>query len=293
MNYAIANDKIKVGLTTDGGTFTSIRDSAGRERLWQPNPDVWTGQAPICFPICGGLRGGKATTLSGKKIELPRHGFASRREFSFVSQTGDSLVFKLDSDAETLAQYPFAFHFESRYQLKGNTVAVTFATTNTGDEPMPFFVGGHPGFKVPVGEGEDYSDYRVVFEKPETATVPLAVPKTGLIDEENRVKAPQDGDTLKLTHDLFSFAETIYDTLSSRSLTLENADGSIALRETFPDMPYLIIWSKPIGNFVALEPWGGLSTCSDEDDILEHKRGCLVAKPGETIERGYTIEVIG
>mgnify|MGYP000028289951 FL=1 len=43
---------------------------------------------------------------------------------------------------------------------------------------------------------------------------------------------------------------------------------------------------------MAVEPWGGLSTCSDEDDILEHKRGCLVAKPGETVTRGFEIEIL-
>lgn len=57
-------------------------------------------------------------------------------------------------------------------------------------------------------------------------------------------------------------------------------------------MPYLIVWGKPEGDFVAVEPWSGLSTCSDEDDVLEHKRGCLVAKPGETIVRGFSIEIL-
>ena len=64
------------------------------------------------------------------------------------------------------------------------------------------------------------------------------------------------------------------------------------VRLTFPGMPYLIVWSKPEGDFVAVEPWGGLSTCSDEDDVLEHKRGCLVAKPGETVTRGFEIEIL-
>ena len=29
-----------------------------------------------------------------------------------------------------------------------------------------------------------------------------------------------------------------------------------------------------------------------QDDILEHKRGCLVAKPGETVTRGFEIEIL-
>lgn len=57
---------------------------------------------------------------------------------------------------------------------------------------------------------------------------------------------------------------------------LEEPDGH-GVRIEFPDFDYLIIWSKPAGDFVALEPWSGLSICSDEDDVFEHKRGCIVA----------------
>ena len=168
---------------------------------------------------------------------------------------------------------------------------MTYAVTNTGTEPMPFFVGGHPAFRVPVLDGESYGDYRIEFEREETCNVPTPEVDTGLIDEAHRMAGPQQGTTLPLSHELFSVAETIYDRLESREVTLSNADGSVLLRETFPDMPYLIVWSKPTGDFVAIEPWSGLSTCSDEDDVLEHKRGCIVAAPGETVERGFSIRL--
>lgn len=291
MEHTLSNGRISVTLTTLGGTFSSIRDAAGTERLWQPNPDVWTGQAPICFPICGGLRDGHATTLSGEKVELPRHGFAHKREFALGEKDDGSVSLVLESDEKTLAQYPFPFRLVARYQLEGDGVRVTYAVTNTGTEPMPFFVGGHPAFRVPVLDGESYGDYRVEFEREETCDVPTPEVDTGLIDEAHRMAGPQQGTTLPLSHELFSVAETIYDRLESREVTLSNADGSVLLRETFPDMPYLIVWSKPTGDFVAIEPWSGLSTCSDEDDVLEHKRGCIVAAPGETVERGFSIRL--
>ena len=291
MEHTLSNGRISVTLTTLGGTFSSIRDAAGTERLWQPNPDVWTGQAPICFPICGGLRDGRATTLSGAAVELPRHGFARKREFSLGEKDDGSVSLVLESDEKTLAQYPFPFRLVAHYQLEDDGVRVTYAVTNTGTEPMPFFVGGHPAFRVPVRDGESYDDYRIEFEHEETCDVPTPEVDTGLIDEAHRMAGPQQGTTLPLSHELFSVAETIYDRLESRKVTLSNADGSVLLRETFPDMPYLIVWSKPAGDFVAIEPWSGLSTCSDEDDVLEHKRGCIVAAPGETVERGFSIRL--
>ncbi|MFR2950956.1 MAG: hypothetical protein ACLTKG_06345 [Collinsella intestinalis] len=87
------------------------------------------------------------------------------------------------------------------------------------------------------------------------------------------------GRTLPLTHELFDFAETIFDVLNSRTVDLVKKGEEKGLRVSFPDFPYLIIWSKPEGDFVAIEPWGGLSTCSDEGDIFEDKRSCLTAKP--------------
>lgn len=36
---------------------------------------------------------------------------------------------------------------------------------------------------------------------------------------------------------------------------------------------YLVVWSsKNSDDFVAVESWTGLSTCSDEDDNFENKR---------------------
>lgn len=45
----------------------------------------------------------------------------------------------------------------------------------------------------------------------------------------------------------------------------------------FEQFPYLILWSSTNnGPFIALEPWTGLSTCSDEGDVFEKKEICKV-----------------
>ncbi len=293
MEYVLDNGGLSVTLTTAGGSFTSIK-ADGREYLWQGDPAVWSGQAPICFPICGGLRDGRAMTRSGHEVTLARHGFARKQEWKLEEQGEDMVAFSLSSadHAELLEQYPYPFKIVARYTLEGATVHVSYEVTDEGAEDMPFFVGGHPGFRCPLDEGEAYSDYELRFEKREAKTLCAAVPSTGLIDVENRLDNPMVGHDLPLTHELFDFAETIFDVLDSRVVTLTKKDEDKGVRLEFPDMPYLIVWSKPEGDFVAVEPWGGLSTCSDEDDILEHKRGCLVAKPGETIARGFSITVL-
>lgn len=290
MEHVLSNGQISVTLSTEGGSITSIKKDF-REYLWQGDPSVWSGQAPICFPICGGLRNDSAVTESGKKIHLGRHGFARKQNWQLCDFNATEASFVLESNDELLEQYPFPFIIRARYVLENNALKVSYEVTNRGEEPMPFFIGGHPGFKCPIDEGEAYTDYELRFEKEEAAKLCTAVPSTGLIDVENRSANPMVGTTLPLTHELFDFAETIFDVLNSRKVELVNKNNGKGIRISFEDFPYLIVWSKPTGDFVAVEPWGGLSTCSDEDDVFEHKRGCLVAEPGKTVIRNFQIEI--
>jgi galactose mutarotase-like enzyme len=62
---------------------------------------------------------------------------------------------------------------------------------------------------------------------------------------------------------------------------------------SFEGFPYLLLWSTANhGPFVAMEPWTGLSTCSDEDDVFEHKRNVTILKPGEEKQLEYKISII-
>lgn len=221
MNYTLDNGELAIGLTTAGGSFTSIK-AEGREYLWQGDPTVWSGQAPICFPICGGLRDDRAMTRSGREVKLARHGFARKQEWELVEQMDGMVAFMLESSmhAELLEQYPFPFKIVARYTLEGKRVHVAYEVTNEGTEDMPFFVGGHPAFSCPLDEGESYDDYKLRFEADEAAELCSAVPSTGLIDVEGRSANPMVGRELPLAHELFDFAETIFDVLNSRVVDL-------------------------------------------------------------------------
>ncbi len=293
MEYTLDNGTIRMGITTAGGSLSSLC-AHGREYLWQPDPAVWTGQAPICFPICGGLRDGRAVTESGKRIELARHGFARKQEWKLAAQDKNTLTMSLASadHPELLEQYPYPFTIAAAYELAGASVKISYTVTNEGTEDMPFFIGGHPGFRCPLDAGESYTDYELRFEAPEAETLCCAVPSTGLIAVEHRSANPMTGKILPLTRELFSFAETVFDVLESRTVTFSKKGEDKGVRLSFVGFPYLIIWGKPEGDFVAIEPWSGLSTCSDEDDVFEHKRGCLVAAPGESVTRSFTIEIL-
>ena len=101
MEFVLDNGSVRVALSTAGGSFTSIKAN-GREYLWQGDPSVWSGQAPICFPICGGLRDGHAMTMGGREVKLARHGFARKQEWKLEEQGDNMVVLSLSSDRKSV-----------------------------------------------------------------------------------------------------------------------------------------------------------------------------------------------
>ena len=73
-NTTLHNENVSVTLKSLGAELTSIKDASGTEYLWQGNPEFWSGQAPVLFPIVGCLRNGTATIGDNKTCSFGRHG---------------------------------------------------------------------------------------------------------------------------------------------------------------------------------------------------------------------------
>ena len=293
MNYQIKSDELRVTVSTKGGEFVSIKDIAGTEYLWQGDPNYWAGQSPICFPIVGSLRKKTASIGNGKTCTMERHGVVKGQEFTVVEDTDDAVVLAFCSNQETLNRYPFKFELQVRYQVSGKTLTTTFTVWNHDQEPMPYQIGGHPAFNCPIGDDGKFEDYVVEFAQEETLTVPFPVIETGLLNVKKRTKLLDHSNILKMDHSLFLVDALFFDKLKSRKVSLKNPESGRGLSMDFHEFQNFVIWSTRTGApFVALEPWNGLSTCSDEDDIFEHKRGITILAPGESKSHSYTITIL-
>lgn len=293
MEYTLKNKKLTVVFESKGATLHSIKDNDGVEYLWEGNPEYWSGQAPVLFPICGSIRDDKAQIGNRKQTNMPRHGVVRKKEFKCVEQTENSILFEIESNEEMLAQYPYEFKLGINYILEGKKITTRYIIENKDKEIMPFQIGGHSGFHCPLYKEESYEDYELVFEQKETCTVPTPVTETGLIDMEHRSEFLKDTDTLPLKHDLFSVDAVILDQLKSRAVTLKSKKHNKGIRIDFNQFPYLILWSTAKeADFVALEPWIGLSTCSDEGDKFEEKRNIQYAQAGEVKEYEFHINIL-
>jgi galactose mutarotase-like enzyme len=252
-----------------GAQLSVLRDQAGRDLLWNGDPSVWAGRAPLLFPIVGALAGG-TYRVDSTPYRLARHGFARVSTFQVVDAGAASATFRLKADEATRKLYPFSFQLDVQFALKGATLSVTALIRNLGDRKMPASFGYHPAFRWPLPFGRERSEHFIEFASDEPSPV-RRLDAAGLLAPE-RYPTPIAGRRLALTDDLFRYDAIIFDDLRSRSVSYGASEGP-RIRLSFPDAPYLGIWSKPQANFICIEPWHGVA---DPQGYL----GTFSAKPG-------------
>lgn len=263
------------------------------EYIWQRNADYWSDSAPILFPIVGELKGeGKTTIINGKPYHMAKHGFARDMEFSLVKAEGDTIIMRLEATDETLKAYPFRFVLETEYKLMENGFSHTFIVKNEGDENMPFVIGAHPGFNLPLFEGDSFDDYTLEFEKEEKNEA-YRIDEENLVDDSKFDSVLTDGRFLPLNHSLFDTDVLIYQQMNSHSVKLYNKEGK-GIQMDYPDFDYFGIWQMPQKKapYLCIEPWTGMNDCYSEDGIYTHKRGIQFLKSGEEKRFAFTITLM-
>lgn len=289
IHYA-KNDKLSIGVRQPGAELWSVKSlKSGLEYMWDSNPNIWNSSAPVLFPIVGGLRD-NTYLWEGKTYRMNKHGFIRENpQLQLKGITFNSLTFGMGSNRDTLKIYPFEFEFGIRFNLEDNMIRIAHQVVNTGNSDLYFSVGGHPGFRCPMHEGESYEDYYLEFEFPEESMTWLLHANGTILDE----KAPvfTGSNIINLTHELFSKDALVFKDLKSRKVTLRSRKSSQSLTVSFPGFPYLGIWAKPNGDFVCIEPWLGIADRWNTDQRLEYKEGILRLPAGDVFEAEYTIEI--
>ena len=115
---------------------------------------------PILFPFPNRIRAGKFT-WEGREFSLPVsdkfgnaiHGLCLDRPWRVIAQ-GDDFVtgqFQLSVDAPNRRTlWPTDFTIEVDYELLGNRLRANFRVINPSSQPLPWGLGTHPYFKLPL-----------------------------------------------------------------------------------------------------------------------------------------------
>lgn len=144
----LKNTALTLNISLHGAELTSIRDSFGREFLWQADPAFWKRHSPVLFPIVGSLWD-KHFRVNGREYEMGQHGFARDMDFRLVSEREDEMWFELNSSPETLAKYPYEFTLRIGYRLEANKIHVMWEVSGDDSQTIWFQIGAHPAFYLP------------------------------------------------------------------------------------------------------------------------------------------------
>lgn len=272
-----------------GAQLSVLRDAAGNDLLWNGDPAIWSGRAPILFPIVGALQGGH---YSWRRVRypLPRHGFARGRRFEVIRHTEREAIFRQVADVTTLQVYPFRFELFASFRFEGNALVIEASVRNSGAEPMPASLGFHPAFRWPLPYGQKRDAHFLEFEFDEASRV-QRLDSNGLLHHE-RYLTPVKGNRLPLHDGLFKADVVIFDHLRSRRVTY-GAETGPRIQVTFPNSSHLGVWSKPGAGFVCIEPWRGVADPVDFEGSLNDKPGVFRVAPGATQGLKMRIELAG
>jgi galactose mutarotase-like enzyme len=291
MLYEISNEYLTASVDTRGAELRSVRRTGdGLEYLWQGNPEFWAERAPVLFPLIGRLKKG-SYSLGGEAYAMGLHGFAKDCEFSGMGEGGDALSFTLRDTAATRLSWPFSFRLEIRYSLSKRRLEKTHILRNEGREELLYEIGGHEGYNLALLPGERMSDYYLQFEGMDSIRT-FELDADLMITRRTRTIGLREG-RLELAMRLFDGDALVLDEVGGRTVTIANSRNAEKVRVSFPDFPYLGIWTCPgerETNYVCIEPWSSLPDCDYLDDRLENKRGIRRLAPGASEALGYSME---
>lgn len=285
--------KVSALVQTKGAQMASFTDPDGRERIWQGDPDVWAQHAPVLFPVCGSVKDNQIK-IAGKTYPMTKHGFTRNPDFT-ITRVGDDFVeLTLTPTDESKPMYPFNFAFHVTYVVRSDGYSTTFTVENNSDCVMPFCLGGHPGFALPMEDGACFEDYQLVFPFIEDGKNLLA-PGGVLIDGWEYLDCFHNTDTLPLSHGLFDSRDAlIFTELKSRSVKLVNRRTGKGIQFDFPKFEVLAVWTMPNknGGYLCLEPWHGMPEETCESGNFEDKPFVTMLDPGHSYQCTFNVTLI-
>jgi galactose mutarotase-like enzyme len=289
MLITLHNTNLTFTVDTLGAQMMSLK-SEDREYLWQGDPQYWADRAPTLFPFIGRLTNNRYR-FHGTEYNMGIHGFAAKMEFAVTEQEENRLTLCLSSSPATKKNYPFDFTFWITYRLEANTVRISYKVQNRGKDTMPFGIGGHPGFRVPLEAGEQFSDYYLEFSQPCQPDRVGFTPAVYLSGQDIPYGLEEDR-RIRLKHSLFDDDAIILKNMD-RQITLRSEKSGRGVTVTYPQMPYLGIWHMPKTDapYVCIEPWSSLPARQDVVEEFSCKSDLIQLEPGDTYCNVWTISL--
>ncbi|KRN88940.1 aldose 1-epimerase family protein [Ligilactobacillus ceti] len=290
MSLTLTNDVASVTINEFGAELTSFYHKLNNlEYIWSGDAKYWGRHAPVLFPIVGRLKD-NTYYLDDQSYNMSQHGFARDLPFEITYQSATKATFTLYSSEKTKEKYPYNFKLSIHYQLIENNLKITYEINNPNPIPLPFAIGAHPAFKVPLKADEERSDYYLSLSPTKARTfLPL---KNGLLDLEN--KSLHNAKKIHLNPETFKNDALIFDLQADETnICLKSRNHPYGVSLTTTDARFIGLWSNypNSGQFVCIEPWWGITDTVNTTQQLSDKYGINILAPFDTFTTMYTISI--
>ena len=297
---------------SQGGELSSLRVRFGGEwaetlylaRDYAPRDD-WTGKAPLLWPAtgrnfprdleerrqAGEVFNDGAWEWNGQRYPMPIHGFA--RDLPWEMQSAEAAAegaraqLSLEDTPATREMYPFGFRITADYTLAEGVLKIRYKVTADAEneDPMPFSIGNHITFVVPLVSGGDSGSVVLITPSEEE------ILKTGYGIPTGETRPRSHADGIELAD---------FERRAAVSLTGYSGEPYIELRDPagltirmshtaseIPDRPIILynLWGDAQDGFFSPEPWVGLQ------NSLVMRKGLIHLEPGEQFDWTIRIEI--
>lgn len=286
----LENEQLLVEVATQGAELQKLYNKEEKfDYLWNGDPEFWKSHAPNLFPIIGRLNEYKYIK-DGKIYEMPQHGFAKDVEFEVAESSATKAVFVLKSTEETQAMYPYDFTLTITYHLEGPELKVAYKVKNHSAETMPFSIGGHPAFNIPMNGEGTYDDYTLTINPKKEVDYFESNPVPYRSGNRKLFKDMKSG-ILKMNHETFRDGLIIMDESTLEMITLASPNNKHGVTLDVSEFPYVCLWTKEQldAPFICIEPFYGLPDVIGEIGTLEEKEGIILLEADEQKEVTFTI----
>lgn len=305
--------ELRVEILLAGGELCSVfHKTTKRECIWQARPEIWGSHAPILFPSIGKLIG-DSFRYGNKSYPHPKHGIVRGRVMQLVdvstslhqelcktlqkqnNTTNDlhpisqvnAVWMSLVSDANSHKFYPFDFEFYVAFSLHKNNLSQHFLVKNTGTELMPFALGGHPGFALPISDSEFIETCYLEFEFNETLDRHVITPAGFFASDTDPFLLNEQ--IIRLNPTLFDDDALVFHQPKSNKITLRCDQNAHFVEFDYSGFPILAIWAKPNAPYVCLEPWFGHADFEDAPIDFVDKPGIIKLEPGKSFQTSFSM----
>lgn len=290
MLYTIKNDYLEVQISDNGAEIKSIK-YLNKDYLHNSDPKFWGRSAPLLWPNIGTIKNGTAS-IDGINYPMKKHGFLRDTLCQVVNNYENKITFTVSADENTLKLYPYDFKILITYELLEQTIHSSLDFINNSNTSMPFNLGLHPAFKVPLDENEKFEDYKIIFDVPGTYEIPTVNLSDGTIDYNKRCRTFTNLKELPLNYSDYDFDALVFENIKSHQITLTNKDESHGVVFNFDDFPMLGIWTpnRIKSPFICLEPWIGCADAPTSNGDFKSKRDLIYVEPNTSKTINYSIK---